>query len=147
MLMHTNQLLVAMDAPRFASRTMLHIDPRTGQVTGASAGHVPLLCAHEDGSHDIYRLPGGPLLGVLPDAEYPQGTFTLDKATALVMVTDGVVEGPDLTLDAGLEQTGALAAQALHDGLSAEEIADRVLGAAIALDQLDDLAVVVVRRT
>ncbi|MFE2582683.1 SpoIIE family protein phosphatase [Streptomyces sp. NPDC059378] len=146
-LTHTNDLLVAMDAPRFASCTMLHIDPHTGQVTGASAGHVPLLFAHADGSHDIRRLPGGPVLGILPDADYPQETFSLDKDTVLVMVTDGLVEGPDLTLDAGLEHTGTLAAQALHDGLNPEEIANRVLDDAIAMNHLDDLAVLIVRRT
>ncbi|MFJ9755500.1 SpoIIE family protein phosphatase [Streptomyces sp. NPDC101149] len=146
-LTHTNQLLVSMGAPRFASCTMLRIDPRSGQVTGASAGHVPLLAAHRDGSHDIHRLPGGPVLGILPDADYPAETFTLDKDTALVMVTDGVVEGPDLSLDAGLERTGTLAAQALHEGLSTEEAADRVLDAAVAMKHTDDLAVLVVRRT
>ncbi|MGW1888275.1 SpoIIE family protein phosphatase [Streptomyces sp. NPDC001970] len=146
-LTHTNQLLVTMDAPRFASCTMLRIDPRSGQVTGASAGHVPLLCAHDDGSHDIRLLPGGPVLGILPDSEYQQETFTLDKGTALVMVTDGLVEARDLSLDAGLKQTGTLAAQALHDGLSAEETADRVLDAAIAMNHRDDLAVLIVRRT
>jgi serine phosphatase RsbU (regulator of sigma subunit) len=146
-LTHANQLLVAMDAPRFASCTMLHIDPRTGQVTGASAGHVPLLRAHDDGSYDVHRLPGGPLLGILPDADYPQETFTLDKDTALVLVTDGVVEAPDLTLDAGLQGTGTLAAQALRDGLSAEKTADRILDAATAMKHNDDLAVLVVRRT
>ncbi|MEV6762281.1 SpoIIE family protein phosphatase [Streptomyces sp. NPDC051105] len=146
MLRSANQLLVAMDAPRFASCSMLRIDSGSGQVTGASAGHVPLLCAHDDGSHDVRRLSGGPLLGVLPDAEYPQETFTLDKDTALVMVTDGVVEGADLTLDAGLEQTGTLAAQALHDGLSPEETAGRILDAAIASNNLDDVAVLIVRR-
>jgi PAS domain S-box-containing protein len=146
-LTHTNQLLVEMNAPRFASCTMLHIDPRDGRVTGASAGHVPLLCAHDDGSHDVRQLLGGPLLGILPDADYPEETFTLDKDTALVMVTDGVVEGPDLTLDAGLEQAGTLAAQALHNGLSPEETADRILDAAIASNNPDDLAVLIVRRT
>ncbi|MGX1549308.1 SpoIIE family protein phosphatase [Streptomyces adustus] len=64
-----------------------------------------------------------------------------------VMVTDGVVEGPGLTLDVGLERAGALAAQALHDGLNAEAIADRLLDAAVAVDHLDDVAVLVVRRT
>jgi serine phosphatase RsbU (regulator of sigma subunit) len=105
---------------------------------------VPLLCAHDDGSHDVRRLSGGPLLGILPDADYPQETFTLDKDTALVMVTDGVVEGPDLPLDAGLERTGTLAGQALHDGLSPEETAGRIL--AVASNNPDDIAVLIVRR-
>ncbi|MFH9962908.1 SpoIIE family protein phosphatase [Streptomyces mirabilis] len=122
---------------------------RTGkpQFIGTSAGHVPLLCAREDGSHSIRELPGGPVLGVVPDTEYGEETFTLDEDSALVMVTDGVVEGPGLTLDAGLERAGTLAGAALHDGLNAEQIADRVLDAAVAVDHLDDVAVLVIRRT
>ncbi|MER7679211.1 SpoIIE family protein phosphatase [Streptomyces sp. NPDC096934] len=145
-LTRTNDLLVTMDAPRFASCTMLRIDP-DGRVTGASAGHVPLLYARDDGSHSIREMPGGPVLGVLPGAEYAEETFTLDKNAALVMVTDGVVEGPNLTLDAGLARAGTLAARAIHDGLNAEETADRVLDAAVAVDHLDDVAVLIVRRT
>jgi len=146
-LTRTNELLVAMNPARFASCTILHLDPHNGRVTGTSAGHVPLLCAHRDGSHDIVQLPGGPVLGVVPDTEYRAETFTLDEDSALVMVTDGVVEGPGLTLDAGLERAGTLAAQALHDGLNAEETADRILDAAVAVDHLDDVAVLVIRRT
>jgi serine phosphatase RsbU (regulator of sigma subunit)/PAS domain-containing protein len=146
-LTRTNELLVTTAPARFASCTLLHMDPHNGQVTGSSAGHVPLLCAHRDGSHEVRELPGGPVLGVLPSTEYREETFTLDDDSALVMVTDGVVEGPGLTLEAGLERAGALAAQAVHDGLNAEETADRVLDAAIAVDQLDDVAVLVIRRT
>ncbi|MFF3465550.1 SpoIIE family protein phosphatase [Streptomyces sp. NPDC002619] len=146
-LTRTNELLVTMGAARFASCTMLHIDPSDGRVTGTSAGHVPLLCAHKDGSHSIRELPGGPVLGVVPDTDYREETFTLDEDSTLVMVTDGVVEGPGLTLEAGLERAGTLAAQALHYGLHAEEIADRVLDAAVAVDHLDDVAVLVIRRT
>ncbi|MFE5082414.1 SpoIIE family protein phosphatase [Streptomyces mirabilis] len=146
-LTRTNELLVTMGAARFCSCTMLHIDPGDGRVTGASAGHVPLLCAHKDGSHSIHELPGGPVLGVVPDTEYREETFTLDKDTALVMVTDGLVEGPSLTLEAGLERAGTLAGAALHDGLNAEQTADRILDAAVAVDHLDDVAVLVIRRT
>ncbi|MET8952143.1 SpoIIE family protein phosphatase [Streptomyces sp. NPDC004393] len=145
-LTRTNELLVTTSPARFASCTMLHIDPHDGQVTGTSAGHVPLLCAHRDGSHEVRELPGGPVLGILPGTEYRKEVFTLDDDSALVMVTDGVVEGPGLTLDAGLERAGTLAAQAVHDGLNAEETADRILDAAIAVDHLDDVAVLVIRR-
>ncbi|MEE1671978.1 SpoIIE family protein phosphatase (plasmid) [Streptomyces sp. WAC07094] len=146
-LMRTNELLLTMQAARFASCTMLSIDPGDGRVTGASAGHVPLLYARDDGSHSIRELPGGPVLGVLPGADYPEETFTLDKDAALVMVTDGVVEGPALTLDAGLERAGKLAAQAVHDGLNAEETADLILDDAVAENHLDDVAVLIIRRT
>ncbi|WP_328890563.1 SpoIIE family protein phosphatase [Streptomyces sp. NBC_00316] len=146
-LTRTNELLVTMDAARFASCTMLHIDPGDGRVTGASAGHVPVLCARKNGSHSIHELPGGPVLGVVPDIEYREEIFTLDMDSVLVMVTDGVVEGPGLTLEAGLERAGTLAGAALHDGLNAEETADRILDAAVAVDHLDDVAVLVIRRT
>ncbi|MFE7331670.1 hypothetical protein ACFU8W_43605 [Streptomyces sp. NPDC057565] len=53
------------------------------------------------------------------------------------MVTDDVVEGPGLTLEDRLEGAGPLVGAALHDGLNAEETADRIVDAA---------AVVVVRR-
>ncbi|MFF3791750.1 SpoIIE family protein phosphatase [Streptomyces sp. NPDC001981] len=146
-LTRTNELLTTMDVARFASCTMLCIDPRGGRITGTSAGHVPVLCAHRDGSHEVRELPGGPVLGVMPGIKYREETFALDEGTALVMVTDGVVEGPGLTLDAGLERAGTLAAQAVHDGLNAEQTADRILDAAIAVDHLDDVAVLVLRRT
>ncbi|MFE0632790.1 SpoIIE family protein phosphatase [Streptomyces sp. NPDC058864] len=145
-LTRTNELLITMDAARFASCTMLHIDPCDGQVTGSSAGHVPLLYACDDGSHSVRELPGGPVLGVLPDAVYHEGTFTLDRNAALIMVTDGVVEGPSLTLEAGLERVATLAAQAAHDGLNAEETADRILDAMVAVDHIDDAAVLIIRR-
>ncbi|MFF2937402.1 SpoIIE family protein phosphatase [Streptomyces mirabilis] len=145
-LTRTNELLVAMDAPRFASCTMLHLDPHDGQVIGTSAGHVPLLHACDDGSHTIRTLPGGPVLGIVPGTEYLEETFTLEEGTALVMVTDGVVEGPRLTLEAGLERAGALAGRALQDRLGVEATADRILDAVAEVDNLDDVAVLVIRR-
>jgi serine phosphatase RsbU (regulator of sigma subunit) len=87
------------------------------------------------------------VVAVVPDTQYREETFTLDEDSALVMVTDGLVEGPGLTLDAGLERAGTLAAEALHDGLNAQETADRILDTAVAVDHLDDVAVLVIRRT
>lgn len=145
-LARANELLVTMDAARFASCTLLHVDPRDGRVTGTSAGHVPLLLAREDGSHTVRRLTGGPVLGVVPESRYPEENFTLDQGTVLVMVTDGAVEGPSLTLEAGLGLAGSLAAEALGNGLDLEATADRVLDAAAAVDHVDDVAVLVIRR-
>ncbi|MET9880470.1 SpoIIE family protein phosphatase [Actinacidiphila glaucinigra] len=91
-------------------------------------------------------LPGGPLLGVLPDVDYPEETFTLEEGAALVIVTDGMVEGPGLTLDAGLERAGTLAGRALHDRLDVEAMADLILDAVVAVNHLDNVAVLVIRR-
>lgn len=145
-LTRTNDLLVTMDAARFASCTMLYIDPCDGRVTGSSAGHVPLLYVWDDGRHRIRELPGGPVLGVLADADYRGGTFSLDKNAALIMVTDGLVEGPSLPLEAGLERVATVAAQAAQDGLNTEETADRILDTMVAVDHIDDAAVLIIRR-
>lgn len=141
-----NELLIKTDATRFASCTMLHMDARSGQVTGTTAGHVPVLYVHKDGSFEIMDLSGGPLLGIVSDADYPEESFLLDRDSALVMVTDGVVEGPELTLDAGLRHTGKQAAEALRQGLSSTAIAHRVLETAKTAGHLDDAAVLVLRR-
>lgn len=141
-----NELLIKTDASRFASCTMLHMDSRSGLITGTTAGHVPVLYVHKDGTFDVLDLSGGPLLGIVSDADYPEESFVLDRDSALVMVTDGVVEGPELTLDAGLRHTGKQAAEALRQGLSSAAIAHRVLETAKTLDHLDDAAVLVLRR-
>ncbi|MFF4733435.1 SpoIIE family protein phosphatase [Streptomyces mirabilis] len=106
-----------------------------------------MLHAHDDGSHEVRHLQGGPVLGVLPGTDYDEESFALEHDSALVMVSDGVVEDPGLPLDAGLEQAGRLAAQDLHDGLDIEATADRVLDAAVAVGHQDDVAVPVIRRT
>ncbi|MFB7313372.1 SpoIIE family protein phosphatase [Streptomyces sp. NPDC056192] len=115
--------------------------PPSTRTTAFGAGRVG------DGSHSIHELPGGPVLGVVPDTEYREETFTLEEDAALVMVTDGVVEGPSLTLEDGLERVGTLAGAAVHDGLNAEETADCILDSAVEVDHLDDVAVLVIRRT
>lgn len=76
-LARVNKVLNRDDADRFASCTLLRIDPRNGQVTGTSAGHVPVLCMFKDGGHIVRGLPGGPVLGVVPEVDCPLGTFSL----------------------------------------------------------------------
>jgi serine phosphatase RsbU (regulator of sigma subunit) len=146
-LTRTNDLLVTMAAARFVSCIVLRFDPRAGRVSGASAGHVPLMWARTDGSYGTRELSGGPVLGVLEGASYGQEDFDLGMDTALVLVTDGVVEGPGTPLESGLNRAGALVAQALVEGLGTQETADRVLGAGAEVDYLDDMAVLVIRRT
>lgn len=63
----------------------------------------------------------------------------MEEGAALVMVTDGVVEGPGLTLDAGLERAGTLAGRALHDRLDVEAMADLILDAVVAVDHLSTM--------
>ncbi|MFE7393394.1 SpoIIE family protein phosphatase [Streptomyces sp. NPDC057582] len=144
-LTRTEELLVTMGAARFASCTMLHLDPRDGWVTGASAAHVLVLSARKDGSHSIRELPrAGP--GSRARHGLRRGDLRPGRGQRAGHGHRRRVEGPGLTLEDGLERAGPLVGAALHDGLNAEETADRILDAAVAVVHLDDVAVVVFRR-
>jgi serine phosphatase RsbU (regulator of sigma subunit) len=142
-----NELLINLQAPRFASCVMLYFNPQDTQMTGANAGHVPVLWARTDGSYGTQELPADPLCGVLGDITYDQRALEFGEDTVLILVTDGAVEGPGLTLDDGVERLGAIAGRAMSEGLSLNQIVDRVLDAASAVDHLDDVAVLAVRQS
>ena len=138
--------MVSLPAPRFASCVMLYFNPHDARMTGANAGHVPVLWARTDGSYGTQELPADPLCGVLGDITYDQRALEFGEDTILILVTDGAVEGPGLTLDDGVERIGAVAGRAMSEGLSSTQVVDRVLDAASAVDHLDDVAVLAVRR-
>jgi serine phosphatase RsbU (regulator of sigma subunit) len=144
-LQNTNDLLVRMAVPHFASCTFMRYDPRAGTVQAARAGHIPPVCVYQDGSHGPLKIEGGPVLGVLPQAKYPALSFSLRPVALLALVTDGVVEGPRQPLEAGLEQLSSMAAQAVRESLDFGGIADRLLGAAETVGHKDDAAVLLVR--
>jgi len=64
-------------------------DPASGEVTLANAGHQPPLLHTDDGFEEI--LGQSPPLGILPNVEFPETTFSLRNGT-LYIYTDGVTE-------------------------------------------------------
>ncbi|MCW5754594.1 MAG: serine/threonine-protein phosphatase [Phycisphaeraceae bacterium] len=74
-------------SPRFATGVYGLIDPATGQVWLAGAGHPPPLRLGPDGVERIEL--DGPLMGVFPDAEFATITFTLQPGESLVLYSDG----------------------------------------------------------
>ncbi len=73
-------------APSFATCLCARIYA-DGTVTIANAGH---LSPYRDG-RELELLPGLPL-GVIPNSEYEQSTFQLNRGDRLVFLSDGVVE-------------------------------------------------------
>ncbi len=78
------------EALRFATAICGTIDPLTGALDVAAAGHPhPLLVRHSQ----VRQIElDGPVLGVFPDAEFAQTTVTLEPETAMVVHTDGLEE-------------------------------------------------------
>jgi len=76
---------------RFISFFYSVLDAPTGVMTYTNAGHYLPMLVRADGS--VERLgAGGPVLGVLPDAEYEQAHVGIGPGDRLVMFTDGLTE-------------------------------------------------------
>ncbi|GHE46342.1 diguanylate cyclase [Streptomyces cellulosae] len=136
---HTNQLLVELETDVFATCCYIELDPAIGRARAVRAGHPPPLLRHPDGSAEPLELPGGVLLGVQPDADYPVTEFTLEPGSVLALYTDGLVEVPGSDISAGIETVLSCLAVSRTDSM--EELADRMLGAARrAEDRPDDVA-------
>ncbi|MEU3003706.1 PP2C family protein-serine/threonine phosphatase [Streptomyces sp. NPDC007020] len=139
----TNDLLVSVDTGLFATCTFLRLDPATWELHSARAGHVASVWATTEGRSGVTEDPGGLPLGIEPGERYPVTRHTLDCDGAIVLLTDGVVEGPSLLIEEGLERVRQLVAA--HAGARAAQLADEVLGATEMTGHEDDAAVLVLR--
>jgi FixJ family two-component response regulator len=67
------------------------LDPARGTLAYANAGHPAPVLLRPDGA--VRRLKrGGPVLGVVAEADYEEGLLALDRGDRLVLVTDGITE-------------------------------------------------------
>jgi serine phosphatase RsbU (regulator of sigma subunit) len=146
LLARTNNLLHSLGTDLFATCTFIRLDPATGVLQSARAGHIPSVWATADGRSGLADDAGGPPLGVLPEVEYPVTVHRLSAGDVLVLVTDGVVEGPALSLDEGLDQVVRLAGVAAVAGMQAASLATAVIKGAERVGHADDAAVLVVGR-
>lgn len=92
-----NELLcMRTEVSRFASLFWCYYDPIDAQIRYVNAGHLPpFVVFNGDGNREprLERLEeGGPVLGVIPDAEYRQGSVEFRAGDMLVLYSDGVVE-------------------------------------------------------
>jgi serine phosphatase RsbU (regulator of sigma subunit) len=122
------------------------VDPATGAVFAASAGHPPICVLAADGSIGLLA-PRGLALGIEADQTYETAHATLEPGAALCVFTDGLVEARRDGDQYGEERLH----RALIDGreLSAQALAEHVVADArgFAGEPGDDYAVVVIRRT
>ncbi|MDZ8118327.1 SpoIIE family protein phosphatase [Pontiella agarivorans] len=94
-------MLQSEDAFLFATACCLVVDVRTGELTGAVAGHpAPYLI--RPGEHSAEPLPiaesdTGPALAITPDFEYSTFALQLQPRDEVLMYTDGIVEAENET--------------------------------------------------
>jgi len=125
----------------FATCAIAFLDPETGHVQLATAGHLPALVV---AGPDAWFAEGasGPPLGVELAAR-TTGELVLERGTTLLLYTDGLVERRDASLDERLERLrgAAAAAGAAHPAGLVDAVLDEMLARAVHPDDAVVLAV------
>lgn len=125
------------------------LDLRTGTVDYSDGGHDAPYVRRANGA--IERLPKlpGMALGVFDDAVYGTGRFQLEPGDALILFTDGVSEATnardELFTTARIEISLASAGEQPAARTIAEGLVASVSDFAGAVDQSDDIAILVIR--
>ncbi|GAA2918023.1 hypothetical protein GCM10011428_37570 [Streptomyces violaceus] len=115
------------------------VDPGSGRVKIANAGHIPPLILR-DGGGAQYVDACGPLLGL--GLERPPATeHHLTPTDRLLMVTDGLIETRGIPLETSLEQLRTAAADA---PTALDTLCDVLLGC-FGHDREDDIAMLALR--
>jgi GAF domain-containing protein len=133
-----NRLVAHEPDAAFSSMVYAEIEPRTGRMRWASAGHMPPVLLR-GGAVELLVPAGGSLLGAMPLDDWPEREDQLTAGDRLVLYTDGLVEQPGETLDEGIEAIfGSLGTQVRDP----DELADALL--AVRPDHgRDDAAVLI----
>jgi serine phosphatase RsbU (regulator of sigma subunit) len=132
-------------AGRFITMLCLTIDPHTGEIECACAGHPPPRLLSPDGTV-AQAVVSGLALGVESGQVYEPANLRLEPGSAAILYTDGLLEARrsgELYGERRLDR-----ALVRHAGLAASELARTVVEDchAFAGELRDDLAVVVLRR-
>ncbi|MFQ1000580.1 SpoIIE family protein phosphatase [Modestobacter sp. SSW1-42] len=135
-----NQLVAALLPGEMATAVIAEVDPATGRVTVANAGHLPLLHVTPAGAVHP-EVPRGPALGLLDTSDYRQTELQLAAQDCLLLYSDGLVEQRDSDLP---DRLAALREAAAGDA-DPRALVDRVL-AALAPTTGDDVTLLGVRR-
>jgi sigma-B regulation protein RsbU (phosphoserine phosphatase) len=129
---------------RFISFFYCVLDATAGVLTYTNAGHYQPMLVRADGS--VERLGvGGPVLGVLGEAEYEQASVAVGAGDRLVLYTDGLTEARDAA-DEEFGEDRLLAAAVAHRACSAPALQARLTGevAAFTGGHLQDDATLIV---
>jgi sigma-B regulation protein RsbU (phosphoserine phosphatase) len=140
----------ASSASHYASCFYAEYDPRSGELSYVNAGHnPPAILRKSKAACQVFRLEtGGPVIGLLQQGCYQQGSFALKPGDLAVLFTDGVSESMNSRNEEWSEDRLIEFAKTCH-GVPAFEAMTRILAAAEAFaagaPQHDDMTLVVLR--
>lgn len=88
----------------FATAIHLSLDLRTGEVRVWSAGHPPAVqLAAGSGRWSVHDTEG-PVLGLIPEAEFTGTRAVMRHGDVILLYTDGVVETPNRDIGLGIDR-------------------------------------------
>ncbi|MFF7330392.1 SpoIIE family protein phosphatase [Streptomyces sp. NPDC090306] len=139
---------------RFATCLYAEVDPSSGILEIARAGHPDPAIRMADGTVMMRPTDGGLPLGIDPDADYPTTRFALEPGETLLICTDGLIETGGHDMESGWERIRSVLDQ--HPG-DLEELAESLVQAVhgpsshhttgpLADRREDDIAVLLLRR-
>lgn len=145
-------------AARFATCLYLEVDPATGTLDIARAGHPDPAIRMADGTVMLRPTAGGLPLGIVPDTDYPTTRLTLEPGETLMICTDGLLETGGHDLETGWTRIRTLLERHDTEGESLEVLADSLVQAVhgpgshhttgpLADRREDDIAVLLLSRT
>ena len=136
---------------RYATFFFGIFNPAANRFDYVNAGHNPpvLLRKSANDSYECLRLDcGGPVIGLLPEASYEQGSLLLRPGDLLLAYTDGISEAMNSADEEWGEDAMILATQQTSDG-TAEDIVKAIFAAADVFvgnaPQHDDMTVLVMK--
>ena len=144
-----NQLLCERAATsRSATMFWSYFDYRSEHLKYINAGHCPPLLVKTPRRNTVLHLcSGGPVLGLLADAKFQQGSVRLDAGDVLILYSDGVVEATNAADEEFGEERLAAIVRA-HSVDTAENIRNSILAAVDAFtgetEAQDDRTLVVI---
>lgn len=136
-------------ANRFITMAAVLIDPATGVVQYASAGHNPAILVRANGKTELIR-DSGLILGILKVASYEDRAVQLEDGDLLVLYSDGISEATRAGEDEEFGEERLCRVLSANAHLPAAQLIDLVLRARAHFTHhapnFDDATLVVVRK-
>jgi GAF domain-containing protein/anti-sigma regulatory factor (Ser/Thr protein kinase) len=104
LLTRLSRLTRTLEGREMATLVYLSVDPESGKVTMASAGHPPPLVVEPGGGTRFLEGGLSVPLGALAHPVYEEVEFELPPGSLVMAYTDGLVERRDLWVDEGMEE-------------------------------------------
>lgn len=148
-LAQANKLLYdSTDSDKFVTMFYSVLDASKHELTYSNAGHNPPVLVTSSG--EVRRLEiGGPILGVLPQFKFEQGTAELAPGDLLLVFTDGFSEAMNLRLEEFGEERLVEMLQENRDRPASETV-EKLFAAVLDFcgdaPQTDDMTAMVLRR-